>query len=137
MNKWQQKAMMDKYYSKSYYTFMDQFNNFEDGQLKNISIAVNSFCEHPTKEKLDEITALFNEAKSSIAFISKNMKRYLESGMSDITQSELGLVNVYLTDLIETLKFEAETVADVIEDETYNAAFAVAMAAEKLHALTA
>lgn len=136
MNKWQKKAEMDKYDSKSYYTFMDQFNNFEDGQLKNISIAVNSFCEHPTKEKLDEITGLFNEAKSTIAFISKNMKRYLESGMSDITQSELGLVNVYLTDLIETLKFEGETVLEVIEDETYNAAYVVTMAAEKLHTIT-
>ncbi|CAH0148248.1 hypothetical protein SRABI13_00459 [Erwinia aphidicola] len=130
MNKWQQKAIINDYKGKTYYTFMDQLNNFEDNQLAELSKAVISFCELPTNEKLSAITVAFKDAAAALEFITKNMKRYIESGLSDIQESELGLVAAYLSDLADSLNFEFETVQSVIEDETYNAAFVLAEMSE-------
>lgn len=121
--------MIEQYKSRTYYTFMDQLNNFEDNQMIEISKAVNSFCELPTKDKLDSLTLAFKNAKASLEFLTKNMKAYVESGKSDITKEEMALLLVYLADIGDSLKFEAETVEQVIEDETYNAAFALRQAA--------
>lgn len=123
MNQFQQKAIIEQYKSKSYYVFMDQLNNFEDLQLREISISVNSFCELPTEEKLATLTTAFKDAGAALDFITKNMKRYLQSGNADITEGELNLVALSISSLADSLRFEAETVEQVLEDELFNVAY--------------
>lgn len=112
----------EEYKSKTYYTFMDQLHQFEDNHLLLLSKEVVAFCELPTKESLDSVVLLLKKAENSLKFILKNMKRYIGSGKSDISDSELSLITTVIEDLADSLRFEAETVQDVIEDESFKAA---------------
>jgi hypothetical protein len=101
---------------------MEQLNQFEDNYLLPLSKEVVAFCELPKKESLDSVVLLLKKAENSLKLILKNMKRYIQTGKGDINDSELSLITTVIEDLAESLRFEAETVQDVIEDETFKTA---------------
>lgn len=125
MNKFQAYKAITEYKSKTYYTFMEQLNNWEDDQLMALSRAVVSFCELPTSDKLESITKLIQDANRALEFISKNIIDYIRSGNSDITENEYAVVISTVESLADSLRFEGQTVQDVLEDEAFNAALAL------------